>query len=66
VLQIQELNMSARKLGRFAGLVFALAVVFGAVGAVSVERAHVGNVASVAAQDPRLASQSTSLVIDWD
>jgi hypothetical protein len=66
VLQIQELNMSARKLGRFAGLVFALAVVFGAVGAVSVEHARPGNVASVAGQNTNLASQSTANVIDWD
>jgi hypothetical protein len=58
--------MSARKLGRFAGLVFVLAVVFGGLGAVSVERAHAGNAASVAAQDASLASQSTNLVIDWD
>jgi hypothetical protein len=66
VLQIQELNMSARKLGRFAGLVFVLAVVFGAVGAVSVEHARAGNVASVAAQNADLASQSTNLTIEWD
>ena len=58
--------MSARKLGRFAGLVFVLAVVFGAVGAVSVEHAHVGNAASVAAQNAGLTSQSTNGIVEWD
>ena len=58
--------MSARKLGRFAGLVFVLAVVFGAVGAVSVEHARGGNAASVAAQDTTFASQTTNLTIEWD
>jgi len=51
--------MSARKLGRFAGLVFVLAVVFGAVGAVSVEHAHAVTGASAAAQ-------SVNLSVEWD
>lgn len=58
--------MSARKLGRFAGLVFALAVVFGAVGAVSVEHARAGSAASLPAQSATLASQNTSLTLEWD
>jgi hypothetical protein len=58
--------MSARKLGRFAGLVFALAVVFGAVGAVSAERANAGHSAGVAVQSASPTSQNTNLVVDWD
>jgi len=58
--------MSARKLGRFAGLVFVLAVVFGAVGAVSVEHARAGNVADVQAQAASVAGQNSSLTLEWD
>jgi hypothetical protein len=53
----QEPNMSARKLGRLAGLVFVLAVVFGGVGATA------GADRSGA---PTAAVQMSSLQIDWD
>jgi len=50
------LNMSARKLGRFAGLVFVLAVVFGSAGA-----------AAVHAEDHSVAVvQTTTLITEWD
>jgi hypothetical protein len=48
--------MSARKLGRFAGLVFVLAVVFGSVGAAAVH-AEDHNVAVV---------QASTLITEWD
>jgi len=51
--------MSARKLGRLAGLVFVLAVVFGAVGAASIDHARKAQVASA-------AYQVTELTIEWD
>ncbi|MFI6076020.1 hypothetical protein ACIA5C_31160 [Actinoplanes sp. NPDC051343] len=58
--------MSARKLGRFAGLVFVLAVVFGAVGAVSVEHARAVTGASTAAQSVNAAAQSVNVSVEWD
>jgi hypothetical protein len=54
--------MSARKLGRFAGLVFVLAVVFGAVGAASTDHAHTVPTASTVSAVP----MATDLTIDWD
>jgi hypothetical protein len=53
----QEPNMSARKLGRFAGLVFVLAVVFGGVGATAGAEHDSGAAAVV---------QMTMLQVDWD
>jgi|1186.fasta_scaffold100697_2 hypothetical protein len=49
--------MSARKLGRFAGLVFVLAAFLGGVGAASAEHAAGGESA---------AAKVVSLSIDWD
>jgi hypothetical protein len=50
--------MSARKLGRLAGLVFVLAAIFGgAATGVVAEHAAGGNTAIV---------QPTNLIIDWD
>jgi hypothetical protein len=37
---LQEMKMSARRLSRFAGLVFVLAAVFGGIGAASHAAAH--------------------------
>ncbi|SNY52011.1 hypothetical protein SAMN05421748_112209 [Paractinoplanes atraurantiacus] len=48
--------MSARKLGRFAGLVLALAVVFGGVAGLSGHPSAVGSG----------AVQTTNNVIDWE
>jgi hypothetical protein len=46
--------MSARKLGRLAGLVFVLAAILGGVSA------------QHAAGDNATAAQSTNLIIDWN
>ena len=47
--------MFARKLGRFAGLVLVLAVVFGGVG-----------VAAGGTDETNTATQYTSLIADWE
>lgn len=52
--------MSARKLSRLAGLVFVLAVIFGGVGAASVEGGH------ASAANSEAADMTTSLIIEWD
>ena len=52
--------MSARKLGRFAGLVFVLAVVFGGVGAASIDHAHTAATATVT------VPMAADTQIDWD
>ena len=57
--------MSARKLGRFAGVVFVLAVVFGAVGAASIDSAPAGTVASVATGGSAM-TQASDLIVEWD
>ena len=49
--------MSARKLGRLAGLVFVLAAILGGVGAAGA--AHVS-------EGPAAATQVTFLTIDWE
>jgi len=51
--------MSARKLGRLAGLVFVLALVFGGLGA-----AQSGT--DSAAKGSLAATQFTELTIEWD
>ena len=53
--------MSARKLGRFAGLVFVLAVVFGGVGAASLADDHASTTVTTLA-NPMGALGS----IEWD
>jgi hypothetical protein len=54
--------MSARKLGRFAGLVFVLAVVFGGLGAASIDHAHTAPAATATVFVPMAANTQ----IDWD
>jgi hypothetical protein len=49
--------MSARKLGRLAGLVFVLAAFLGGAGAATVEHSAGGTTAAV---------QAVSLSIDWE
>ena len=49
-LSQQEQHMSARKLSRFAGLVFVLAAVLGGVGAATVEHGTGGATATAAAE----------------
>ena len=51
--------MFARRLGRVAGLVFVLAVVFGGAGAASVDNGG-------SAATPSAAVEMQSLNIDWD
>jgi hypothetical protein len=60
--------MSARKLGRFAGLVFVLAVVFGGAGAASIDHAHTASAAStsVAASTAVAVPNAANGTIDWD
>jgi hypothetical protein len=48
--------MFARKLGRFAGLVLVLAVVFGGIGVAT----------SGSADDGKSAVQFSSLVVEWE
>lgn len=57
--------MSARKLGRFAGLVFVLAVVFGGVSAVSASASE-GDSMAAAHTNHSGPAQSSSLGLDWD
>jgi hypothetical protein len=58
----QESNMSARKLGRFAGLVFVLAALFaGGVGAADLSASHTGTSATV-----QSANKVNSLEVVWD
>jgi len=53
--------MFARRLGRLAGLVFVLAVVFGGVGAASVDSGEQGGSVSASA-----AVQMQAINIDWE
>lgn len=53
--------MFARRLGRTAGLVFVLAVVFGGVGATSVDKGE-----SLAAAKANAVVEVQTLSIDWD
>jgi hypothetical protein len=52
--------MSARKLGRLAGLVFVLAAVFGGIGAASAAQHETGGVSAVS------AVQMANLEIIWN
>jgi hypothetical protein len=56
--------MFARKLGRFAGLVFVLGAVFGGVAAVSANNADGSAVA--AAHTANSGPVQTTMGVDWD
>ena len=59
--------MSARKLGRLAGLVFVLAAIFaGGVGAADLSAKHAGAPAAVSPATVNSAAQVRSLEIIWD